>query len=108
MFAWNGKPQPQRLTPRRAGWSEPGKARLTVLRDLLPLGRPGFALMLCALLVSVTGCATTAGRPESMPRNPEPPPSALQPSPPSYLDDALRNISEWRRMLLAPTAKPAN
>lgn len=70
--------------------------------------RLGFGLLLLLPALMLTGCAGTSTPPTNMPRNPEPPPSVLPDSPPTYLDDARRDISEWRKLLNDLTAKPAN
>jgi hypothetical protein len=75
----------------------------------LPLPVRGASLLLLIVLAgSLLGCATTSTPPSNMPLNPEPPPSRLPDSPPTYLDDAKRDISEWRKLLQELILKPAN
>ena len=93
---------------RRANWSSRASDALTKLRSLPPPVRLAFALTLLMLLTVCAGCATISTPPDSLPRNPEPPPSRLPSSPPNYLTDAQRDISEWQRQLNALTRKPAN
>lgn len=67
-----------------------------------------YVLMLFGLAALLAGCATTSTPPETTPRNPEPPPSALPISQPDYLNDALLNISAWQKLLQELIQKPAN
>lgn len=107
-YVWNGgKPRPMQIQ-KRAAWKERGKALLTVLQDLPPPVRAASGLLLLVLVASLMGCATTSAPPTSTPVNPEPPPSALPDSPPTYLDDARLAISQWRKLLQELIAKPAN
>lgn len=85
-----------------------GKDALTKLRSSGPLEKLASALVLLVLLGLLVGCGTTSVPPAITPRNPEPPPSALPTSPPTYLEDAQKDIAEWQRLLKEQTAKPAN
>jgi hypothetical protein len=78
---------------------------------LLELPQPlrvAFLLMLLVLVASLMGCAAISTPPSNTPRNPEPPPSVLPDSPPTYLDDARAFISESQRLLQELIAKPVN
>jgi hypothetical protein len=108
MYEWNGrKPLPMQIV-KRPVWSERVKALRTMLLELPQPAKAAFGLLLLVLVVSLMGCATTSAPPTTTPRNPAPPPSALPQSPPDYLGDAQRFISESRRLLQELTTKPAN
>ncbi len=108
MYEQNGKLPLYEQPKRPALWSRLAARLWMAQRELLPPLRIAFALMLVALLILLGGCATTSAPPATMPRNPEPPPTRLSESPPTYLSDALRNISRWRNELRSATSKPEN
>lgn len=104
----SGTLQKPRQIQRHGLWSNRGSAVLMKLRNSLPPVRIACVLVLLVIGACLTGCAATSTPPDSLPRNPEPPPSALPTSPPNYLDDASKAISEWRKLLQELIAKPAN
>ena len=66
------------------------------------------AVMLTALVVSLTGCATPSAPPVAVcPANP-PPPALSEPMPPqTYSLSAEQRIKTWRQSLTATPATPA-
>lgn len=104
----NGKYRLPPLTRKPVAWSERVSLALMKLAAWPHFAKVASVLLLLVLAGSLLGCATTSAPPSTMPRNPEPPPSRLPDSPPTYLDDAKRDISEWRRLLQELIAKPAN
>jgi hypothetical protein len=92
----------------RGVWNALVRAVRIRLLQLQPAERLASVLPLIVLAGMLTSCATTSAPPSTLPRNPTPPPSALPASPPNYLGDALRFISESQRLLQELTAKPAN
>jgi hypothetical protein len=92
----------------RGVWNALVRAVQIRLLQLQPAERLASVLPLIVLAGTLTACATTSAPPSTLPRNPTPPPSALPPSPPDYLGDALRNIEEWRKQLQGLTPSPAN
>ncbi len=99
MYEQNGKLPHYEQPKRPALWNKLGNRLSVLLRELLPPLKIAFALMLVALLILLAGCATTSTPPDSLPKNPEPPPSRLSESPPNYLSSAAANISAWRKRL---------
>lgn len=96
-----------RQIPKRDTWSRLGNRLLMLHHETPPPARLAFLLLLLMLVLSLAGCATTSVPPDSLPRNPAPPPSVLPTSQPTYLEDARQAISEWRKLLQGLTAKPA-
>jgi hypothetical protein len=108
MYGQNGPLRSVKRTSKLAIWREFAKdARMNLLL-LPPPVRLAIVLTLIALLAVCAGCGTTSTPPDTMPRNPEPPPTRLSPRSESYSSSAAKLLEQWRAKLIELTTKPSN
>jgi hypothetical protein len=96
MSVWNGWLQPPPPTQTPDDWSNSASGAQTMLAALLKYASAIFVLLLFALVMLLTACATPS-LPATLPANPQPP-RLSEPLPTvPYSQRALELINSWRQ-----------